>query len=69
MASPLFNTFGNQGAQGNLNNFLNQFNEFRKGFNGDPQQMVQQMLNSGRIRQEQFNQAANMAHSIMRFMK
>ncbi len=73
MASPLFNTFGNAPQPGNnplanMSNFLNQFNQFRQTFNGNPQQMVQQMLNSGKMTQEQYNQAAGMARQIMQFM-
>lgn len=70
MASPLFNAFGNvNNPFANMNNFINQFNQFRQTFSGDPQQQVQQMLNSGRITQEQFNQVANMANNIMRMIR
>lgn len=72
MPSPLFKTFGNQQSQNspfsNMSNFLNRFNQFRQNFNGNPEQMVQQMLNSGQMSQEQFNQASNMAKQIMQFM-
>ena len=73
MASPLFNTFGNSPQPGNnlfsnMSNFLTRFNQFRQNFNGDPQQMVQQMLNSGKMTQEQFNQASNLANQLMRFV-
>ena len=73
MASPLFNNFGNSPQTGNnpfsnMSNFLTQFNQFRQNFNGDPQQMVQQMLNSGKMTQEQFNQASNLANQLMRFV-
>lgn len=47
------------------NNFLQGFNQFRQNFKGDPQQMIQQMLNSGRISQAQYNQAVQQAQSIM----
>ena len=73
MPSPLFNAFGNvmQGNNpiSNMANFMNRFNQFRQTFNGNPQQQVQQMLNSGQMSQEQFNQAANMANQIMRMMR
>lgn len=61
MNNQLFQRFG--GPQ----NFMNQFNQFRQTFNGqqNPQQMVQQLLNSGRMTQEQFNQLSQMANQIM----
>ena len=72
MPSPLFNTFGNVQPQGsplsNMGNFLTRFNQFRQAFNGNPQQQVQQMLMSGQMSQEQFNQASNMARQIMQMM-
>ena len=72
MASSLFNAFGNRQPQNNpfanMNQFISQFNQFRQNFNGNPQQAVQQMLNSGQISQEQFNNAANMANQIMQFI-
>lgn len=45
---------------------MQRFNQFRQTFQGDPQQQVQQMLNSGRISQEQYNQAVQTANQIMR---
>lgn len=72
MPSPLFNAFGNQTPSGsplsNMSNFITRFNQFRQTFSGNPQQQIQQMLNSGQISQEQLNQASNMARQIMSFM-
>lgn len=51
------------------NDFISQFNQFKKNFSGNPQQMIQQMLNSGKITQEQFNRASQIANQMMRFMK
>ena len=42
-------------------NLLQRFQQFRQGFQGDPQQMIQQMMNSGKINQTQYNQAVQMA--------
>ena len=53
---------------GNFMNFMNQFNQFKQSFNGNAQQQVQQMLNSGRISQEQYNNAVQMVNQIQRFM-
>lgn len=51
------------------NDFVSQFNQFKKTFNGNPQQMIQQMLNSGRITQDQLNQAMQKANQLMKLMK
>lgn len=59
MSNPLFNQFGN-----NQNNILQQFNRFRSGFRGDPKEQIQQLLNSGRITQEQYNQAVQKANML-----
>lgn len=46
-----------------------QFQQFRQNFKGNPQEMVQQMLNSGRINQTQYNQAVQMAQQLQSFLK
>jgi hypothetical protein len=43
---------------------MQQFMEFKKNFTGDPQAKVQQMLNSGQITQQQYNQAVQKANMI-----
>lgn len=68
----LFNMLGGNnpfGAFGNMANFMQQFNQFKQNFQGDPKAQVQQMLNSGQITQEQFNQMANMATQIQKYLK
>lgn len=41
-----------------------QFNAFRQSFNGNPQQVIQSMLNSGRITQAQLNSAMQRANQM-----
>lgn len=63
MASNLFREMN----QFDPNQFMNSLNDLkRKG--GDPNQMIQQMLNSGRITQNQLNMAVNRAQQIMRML-
>ena len=45
-------------------NMLMQFAQFANSFRGNPQQMGQQMLQSGRITQEQYQQAVQMANQF-----
>ena len=47
-------------------NLLQKFQQFRQGFQGDPQQMIQQMMNRGRINQNQYNQAVQMAQQFQK---
>ena len=60
MANPLFNQYG----QNNQGNILQQFMQFKKNFRGDPQAMIQELLNSGKISQEQYNQAVQRAQAL-----
>ena len=52
----------------NQNPLMQRFNQFRQMFKGDPRQQVEQMLNSGKISQAQYNQAVKMAQQIQRMM-
>ena len=66
MPNPFFNKFGNNpapsgGPFGNMMNMMKQFKDFKANFQGDPKEQVQNMLNSGQMSQEQFNQLSNMA--------
>ena len=58
MASPIFNQLNGGSTPPD---FFSRFQQFRQSFNGNPQQIIQQMLNSGRISQEQYNAAYQMA--------
>lgn len=60
MPNELYNRLG-----GGLNNpMLNRLLEFKKTVNGNPQEIVQNMLNSGKITQAQINQYAQQANQI-----
>jgi hypothetical protein len=49
----------------NMNPFtLMQFMNFRNSFRGDPQMMVQQLMRSGQISQEQYQQAVQLANQF-----
>lgn len=51
------------------NNLINQIAEFKKTINGNPQQIIQQMLNNGRISQQQINQYAQQANELYKQLK
>lgn len=59
--NPLF-----QQMQGN--SLMERFKQFQQMFRGNPQQQVQQLLNSGRISQSQYNQAVQMANQLSQML-
>ena len=62
MASQLFEAMNQQG-----NSIIDAVNKL-KSQGGDPDQMIQQMLNSGRINQSQYNAAVQRAQKIMQML-
>lgn len=48
---------------------IQQFNQFRRTFNGNPQQAVMNMLRQGMMTNAQFQQLAQMASQFQNFMK
>lgn len=59
----------NLGPFQNISNAMNAFNQFRNSFKGDPKQQVQQLLNTGQMSQEQFNQLSQLANQFQRYFK
>lgn len=55
-------------SAGGFRNVLTQFSQFRNAFAGDPRQMVQQLLQSGRMSQADFNTCRQMAQEFMKLM-
>lgn len=68
MANSLFQALNGNMNMGNVGNFMTQLQQFQRTLQGDPRQQIQQMLNTGQISQQQFNQAAQMATQIQRMM-
>lgn len=48
---------------------MQQFRQFRNTFQGNPQAMVQQMLQSGQINEAQLQQAMQMAKQFQHMVK
>jgi len=61
--NPIYDQFGKN------DDLMKRFEQFKQSVQGDPKQIVQQMLNRGQITQEQFNRASQIANQMMRFMK
>lgn len=69
MSNPLYERLNSRpqvqnGGSNMLANFMNFANQFRAQSKMTPQQKVQQMLDSGQMTQEQFNQLRAMANRI-----
>ena len=47
---------------------IQRFMQFKQSFNGDPRQQIQQMLNSGQISQQQYNNAVQVAQQIQQML-
>lgn len=62
------NRFFNNSPQNQVGNnpmqMVNEFMQFAKGFQGNPQQEVMNMLNNGQMTQEQFNQLSQQAKQL-----
>ena len=70
--SSLFNMFGQKQQppmNNGLANLMGQFNQFKKNFNGDPRQRVQELLDSGQMSQQQFNQLSLAATQFQNMMR
>ena len=65
MNNPLFGMFGNQGP---ANPVMQRFQQFQQMFRGDPRAKVQEMLNSGKVSQAQYNQAVQMAQQLQKII-
>ena len=70
MANPLRGLLGGQNG-GNSNNpfqLIQQFQQFKRNFKGDPRQQVQDLLNSGKMTQEQLDQCTSMAQQLQNIL-
>lgn len=71
MSNPLFQQLNQNNGNGFNNPFqmIQKFNEFRQNFTGDPKQMVEQLLKSGRMSQQDFNRYSQMASEFQKLVK
>lgn len=66
MSNPLFTAHGPTNP---MQQIMTRLDQFRKTVTGDPRQQVQQLLNSGRISQQQYNQAVQIANQLQQMIK
>lgn len=74
MSNPLFSALGG-GQQpqlpaqlGNFQQLTQKFQQFRANYQGNPQQEVQRMLQSGQLSQQQLDQVQGLAHQFMQLL-
>ena len=63
MSNPMFQRYGGF----NQNNFMQSLNQL-KSQGGDPNQMIQNMLNSGKVSRAQYNMAVQKAQQIQQML-
>lgn len=68
MPNSIFNSYGNNIIPNPYANIINQAMELRKTLQGNPRDIVQNLLNSGQMSQQTFNQLSQQAQQIVRFM-
>ena len=69
MNNPLYQQMMGQQLNGhNMSGMMQRFQQFQQMFRGDPRQQVQQLLNSGKVSQAQYNNAVQMAQQMQRMM-
>ena len=51
-----------------MQNIAQRFQQFKQSFRGDAGQQIQQLMNSGKISQAQYNQAFQMAQQFKRMI-
>lgn len=69
MANPLMGLLGGGqsnlgGPFANMSNLMQQFQQFKQSFKGDPKQQVQELLNSGKMSQDQLQQCEQIARQL-----
>lgn len=72
MANHLFNALGGNkmpGPMGNFQQMMQQFQQFKANFQGNPQQEVQRMIQSGQLSQQQLDQVQNVARQFAALLK
>jgi hypothetical protein len=67
MANPLYNQFGKK--QNSPQDIIQQVKDFQKTFKGNPEQIVKQMVASGQLPQNVFNELVQQANQILPLIK
>ena len=66
MSNSLYNAFG---PKNNVNQIINEINNFKNNFKGDPKAEVEKLMQSGKLSQAQFNEYAQIANELSKYIK
>lgn len=69
MANSMFSQFGNNIPANPFSQIIEQAKKLKQTFQGNPRETVQQLLNSGQMTQEQFNQYSQIAQQVVQSMQ
>ena len=70
MGNPMLTMLNSQPQQNNSANALQQFQQFKQQMAGkDPKAMVEDLLRSGKMTQQQFDQLSQQANQLAQFLK
>lgn len=68
MSNPIYNSYDNS-FYNPFSNIMEQAEQLRKQINGNPREIVQNLLNSGQMSQSDFNKFAQIAQQITGYMQ
>ena len=66
MSNPIFQQMN---PMNNIQQVLQRFKQFQQTFHGDARQQVQQLLNSGKVTQAQYDNAVKLAQQLQQLIK
>lgn len=66
MSNPIFQQMN---PMNNIQQVLQHFKQFQQSFHGDARQQVQQLLNSGKVTQAQYDNAVKLAQQLQQLIK
>lgn len=69
MSNPLYNQFGGNGNDNFIANIMNEAKQLRQSIQGDPREIVQSLVNQGKISQQDLNRVFPMANQIANMMR
>ena len=64
--NPLYQMYAPKSQQ---NNLIQRFQQFQKTFSGDPREQIQKLMQSGKISQEDYNRAYQMAQQLQGMLR
>ena len=69
MSNPLYNQFGGNSNDNFITNLMNEARQLRQSIQGDPREIVQNLVNQGKISQQDLNRVFPMANQIANMMR